>query len=46
MTEKNLICPISDQELLLSNEWLPAGFWECSNIVLVNSELENDLIYF
>lgn len=44
MTDKCYICPISDQELVLSNECLPTDFWECSiGTVLVNSEMESDL---
>lgn len=43
MTSKCWMCPISDHELVLSNEWLPAGFWEYSNTVLVNSDIENDV---
>lgn len=40
MTSKCWICPISDHELVLSNECLPAGFWECSDTVLVNYDIE------
>ena len=43
MTEKHWICPISDHELVLSSEWLPMGFWESSNTVIVNSDIENDV---
>lgn len=43
MTEKRWICPISDHELVPSIEWLPVGFWESSNTVLVNSDIENDV---
>ena len=43
MTEKRWICPISDHELVLSSEWLPIGFWESSNTVLVNSDIKNDV---
>ena len=46
MTDKHWICPISDQELVLSNDWLPTGFWECSDVVLLNDDIENDLLYF
>lgn len=43
MTEKRWICPISDHELVPSIEWLPVGFWESSNTVLMNSDIENDV---
>lgn len=43
MTEKCWICPISDEELVSSNDWLPAGFWECSDTVLVNDDIENNV---
>jgi len=44
ITDKHWICPITDQELVLSSEWLPTGFWDSdSSIVLVDSDIENDL---
>ena len=44
MTSMCWICPISDNELLLSSECLPTGFWECNDcVVLVNSDIENDV---
>ena len=45
MTEKHCVCPISDYELVLSNEWLPVGFWDSSDTVLVNDDIINDLIF-
>ena len=45
MTEKHCVCPISDHELVLSNEWLPVGFWDSSDTVLVNDDIINDLIF-
>ena len=44
ITDKRWICPITDQELVLSSECLPTGFWDCNNsVVLVNNDIENDL---
>lgn len=44
ITDKCWICPITDQELVLSSKWLPTGFWDCnSSVVLVNNDIENNL---
>ena len=45
MTEKHCVCPISDDELVLSNQWLPVGFWDSSDTVLVNDDIVNDLMF-
>jgi len=38
------VCLISDHELMPSDNWLPAGFWD-SEVILVNSEMEKDLSF-